>query len=120
MVAIWADHDRAGAAATIAAAQACQAAGAASVETVPLVGPPDSGCGAADLTPDDVGVFIAGRKPWAGPGPEQAGRVWTFHQMMMANPNRSASFGVTWRTWWTCHRLTGFSQVFWLRPACAC
>ena len=46
---------------------------AASVETMPLVGPPDSGCGAADLTPDAVGVFIAGRKPWAGPGPEQAG-----------------------------------------------
>ena len=73
MVAIWADHDREGAAATIAAAQACQAAGAASVETMPLVGLPDSGCGAADLTPDAVGVFIAGRKPWAGPGPEQAG-----------------------------------------------
>ena len=73
MVAIWADHDREGAAATIAAAQACQAAGASSVATIPLVGPPDSGCGAADLTPDTVGVFIKGRKPWAGPGPEQAG-----------------------------------------------
>ena len=73
MVAIWADHDREGAAAAIAVAQACQAASAASVETMPLVGPPDSGCGAADLTPDAVGVFIAGRKPWAGPGPEQAG-----------------------------------------------
>ena len=75
MVAVWADHDQEGAAALVAVAQACEAAGAASVETVPLVGPPDSGCGAADLTPDAVGVFIEGRKPWLGPGPEQLGDI---------------------------------------------
>ena len=76
-VAIWPDNDREGAKALDDAAAACQRAGAASIQVVPIVGPPDSGQGAADLDAMMTNIFLTAKLSTWEPPPQAQGMVWT-------------------------------------------